>query len=304
MRHNHFDHIDGDPLVIASISGGKDSAALSLWLTEQEIEHERVFADTGWEAQETYDYLRGPLTDKIGPITEVRAARQMVDWIRHKAMFPSRVRRWCTDELKMKPLFGHLYARAGETGRPVVNTIGVRASESRARANLPEWDGYSSRRGDFDIWRPLIRWTEDDVIDIHQRHALLPNPLYFAGASRVGCWPCIYSRKSEVKFIASHDPDRMDLIGILESEVTASAAKRDAAKGISPPSDGPNPRTFFQGRGPVMGGRNAMPIADVVEWSKTARGGRQLLLIDEPDPEGGCVRWGMCEHPEISEGDE
>ena len=43
--------------VIASISGGKDSAAMSLWLTE----HDRVFADTGWEYEATYEYLRGPL---------------------------------------------------------------------------------------------------------------------------------------------------------------------------------------------------------------------------------------------------
>ena len=299
---SHFDHIDGDPLIIASISGGKDSAALSLWLTEQEIEHERVFADTGWEAQETYDYLRGPLTDKIGPITEVRSDRQMVDWIRHKAMFPSRVRRWCTDELKVKPMFRHFFDRADETGRPIVNAIGIRAAESLARSKMPEWDGHSSRRGAFDIWRPLILWTGEDVIDIHQRHGLTPNPLYFAGAERVGCWPCIHSRKSEIRFIAEHDPGRIDLIADLEDEVTIAADARAAAKGIT----NQNPRTWFAGRSPSAGpGRpGAERIRDVVEWSKTARGGRQYLLIDEPDPEGGCVRWGMCEHPETTAGDE
>lgn len=33
--------------VCAAVSGGKDSTAMSLWLTEQGIEHLRVFADTG-----------------------------------------------------------------------------------------------------------------------------------------------------------------------------------------------------------------------------------------------------------------
>lgn len=36
--------------VIASLSGGKDSTALALWLRELEIPHVRVFADTGFEA--------------------------------------------------------------------------------------------------------------------------------------------------------------------------------------------------------------------------------------------------------------
>jgi len=57
--------------VVASISGGKDSAAMSLWLTENDIPHRRVFLDTGWEHPWTYDYLRGPLTRALGPIEEV-----------------------------------------------------------------------------------------------------------------------------------------------------------------------------------------------------------------------------------------
>src|SRR5258708_6462847 len=51
-----------DRRVAASISGGKDSAAMGLWLMEQGIDYDRVFADTGWEHPKTYEYLRGPLT--------------------------------------------------------------------------------------------------------------------------------------------------------------------------------------------------------------------------------------------------
>jgi len=39
-------------------------------------------------------------------------------------------------------------------------------------------------------------------------------------------------------------------------------------------------------------------IDDVVEWSRTSRGGRQLRLLDEAP--AGCVKWGMCDHPEAS----
>ena len=63
--------------VIASISGGKDSAAMSLYLRELGIEHERVFLDTGWESPITYEYLREELPKAIGPITWLRGERQM-----------------------------------------------------------------------------------------------------------------------------------------------------------------------------------------------------------------------------------
>lgn len=53
--------------VIASVSGGKDSAAMSLYLHELGIEHERVFLDTGWESPITYEYLQEELPKAIGP---------------------------------------------------------------------------------------------------------------------------------------------------------------------------------------------------------------------------------------------
>src|SRR6185312_16096551 len=59
--------------VVASISGGKDSAAMSLYLHEMGIEHDRVFMDTGWEHPATYEYLAGELPRVIGPITTLRA---------------------------------------------------------------------------------------------------------------------------------------------------------------------------------------------------------------------------------------
>ena len=61
----------GARLVVASVSGGKDSTALALTLMENEIPHVRVFADTGFEAPETYRYL-DLLRTRLGPIEVVR----------------------------------------------------------------------------------------------------------------------------------------------------------------------------------------------------------------------------------------
>ena len=270
--------------VIASVSGGKDSAALSLWLTEQGIEHDRVFADTGWEHPLTYEYLRGPLALKLGPIAEVIGTHGgMANLVRSRGMFSSRVIRICTQELKVFPLAKYMRA-AQDTHGEVVNAVGIRAAESASRAQMSEWEW--SDTFDCDAWRPLIRWTEQDVIDIHHRHGLAPNPLYLQGATRVGCWPCIFSRKAEIKLVAKLSPDRIDTIRQLEADVTAAAVARGSAH-----AKYGSVRTFFAGK--VTRDMEPMPIDDAVAWSKTKRGSTEEEVFDsEP---AGCVRWGLCE---------
>lgn len=273
--------------VVASISGGKDSAALSLWLTENGIEHLRVFQDTGWESQVTYDYLRGELTNKIGPITEIRAPLQMRDLILKKGMFPSRQRRYCTEELKIKP-----FKRFRETvlaDTDCVNAVGIRRDESKARADSPEWEW--SNLFDCEVWRPLVDWTWQDVIDIHTRHNLKPNPLYLRGAERVGCWPCINSRKSEIAFLAENDAARIVELAELEQLAAIRADERQAKL--------KNP-TFFQSTLPDENGKYpCIPIHQVVDWARTTRGGKQYEMFAGHARDQGCVRWGLCEQPRL-----
>lgn len=263
---------------------------MSLWLTEQEIDHDRVFLDTGWEHELTYEYLRGPLAKKLGPIHEIRGARTMEELIRHKGMFPSRVRRFCTQELKVRPMQRYLAARM-DAGEDLVNAVGIRAAESEARSRMLEWEWQEGF--DCEVWRPLLLWSEQQVIDIHKRHGLAPNPLYLMGASRVGCWPCIYARKSEIRLIADKDPARIVRLRVLEADVGRSAHARAEAKGATLAT---LPTWFQNPSGRTEDGRHAgdcWPIDKVVEWSKTSRGGRQFELFAPKND--GCMRWGLCE---------
>jgi len=284
-----------ETLVIANVSGGKDSTALSLWLHEQDIEHRRVFADTGWEHPDTYRYLDS-VESVIGPIERIQPLLSMAGLIRKKGMFPGRMHRYCTSELKVRPLNAYM-AQVDPEWRAIV-ALGIRADESAARADALEWehDGNDMERW---TWRPLVRWTLDDVIAIHARHGLAPNPLYLRGASRVGCWPCIHARKSEIRMVADESPERITEIRELEAELGQRRAEKmldpayatkAAEKGFIDPTFFSNTKTLVDG---VRKG-NAVPIDEAVAWSRTARGGHQVELFDL-DPDKGCLRWGLCD---------
>lgn len=272
-----------DCTVVASVSGGKDSTALMLALRESEIPARYVFADTGWEAAETYAYL-DLLRQRLDVVIDVVGVDGgMVERVRHRAGFPARMQRWCTRELKLQPL----RAYHDELGVETINAMGVRAEESERRAAMPEWADDEEWGGW--VWRPLMRWTVADVLAIHHRHGVPVNPLYTRGHDRVGCYPCIYSRKDEIAIIAANSPDRIDEIRKLEREMTDLRAERNEER---PGRYRDAQATFFQTRVP---GRT-MSIDEIVAWARTDRGGKQIPLLAEP-PRGGCMRWGMCEAP-------
>ena len=301
-----------ETIYLASISGGKDSAAMALHMIEQGIKFRSVFFDTGWEHPLVYEYLRGELADKIGTIEEIvpplpkmdddqealavkyeeRLGHQsaMVRWIIKKSMFPSRRIRYCTDYLKIKSI-KRLTKEVMASGLLPVNTVGIRAAESVARSKLPERELSTSL--DCMVWRPILKWSTEDVIEIHHRHGLAPNPLYLKGANRVGCWPCIFSRKSEVRFLAETDSERIDLIRDLEHDIAEIRRSKTAPdKKIFLP-------TFFGQNGPK---NNDMTSIDtMVEWAKTSRGGNQFNMFREDELMPGCMSWGLCDTGDIND---
>jgi len=272
--------------IYASISGGKDSVAMGLYLKELEIPFERVFADTGWEHPALYEHLRGPVTAALGPITEVRGALDFVELVRKKGMFPSRVKRFCTEELKVLPIQRFLL-EVSET-EEIVNAVGIRRAESLARSQMAEWEWSDS--WDCEIWRPLVLWTKEDVLAIHQRHNVPLAPLYSWGAGRVGCFPCIHSAKREIAMVGRVAPERIDLIEALERELNERGAARDRELQREYA-----PRSMFS----YHGGDNVhhpINIREAVAWANSKRGEWQ-----PPGAGDGCMRFGLCEATDQAE---
>lgn len=282
--------------VIASVSGGKDSTALMLALREAGIPFRAVFADTGWEHPDVYAYL-DMLRERLQSIDVVGVDGGMRALMEKRAGFPSRVQRWCTRSLKIEPLQDYHGEVQRVTGRPTVETVGVRAAESARRAMLGELerDVELGGRGGMWVWRPLLTWAVEDVLRIHLAHRVPVNPLYQRGHDRVGCWPCIFSRKDEIRLLADQDPARIDEIRDLETRFTALRLERNEETPGRYQTD--YPATFFQGHASAKNGLGAGPSIDtVVAWSRTSRGGRQFPLIDN-GPRGGCMHWGLCDVP-------
>lgn len=275
--------------IVASFSGGKDSTALLVALQRTGVPFTAVFADTGWEHPATLEYV-DEVADKLGiTVHKVGVPGGMVARAETRAGFPTRMARWCTGELKVEPIrqfTAGLRSQVGDT----VAAVGVRADESAKRAAMPEleddpdghgWDGY--------VWRPLLRWTVDDVIHTIRSAGLDVNPLYRMGLDRVGCFPCIFASKAELQTMAQVWPERVDQIEALEQRFTALRVERNAVK----PGRYSHPQaTFFQSRRADM---QPQGIRELVDWSYTSRGGKQFDLF--PGARGGCLSWGVCDLP-------
>ena len=302
---------------IVSYSGGKDSGATCIRYIEEGRPFRLVFADTGNEHQITYDFVHEfadrigieletvtatfPkrlyekkietcmskwLWDGVPP-WRIRQAIEVLktfptgnpflDLCAQRGRFPSTRARFCSVELKQEIIFNAVVDPLLEQGIKVISAQGVRADESKERANLPDREAVG---GGLFIHRPIIKHTADDVIKMHKRHNLPLNPLYRLGCSRVGCMPCIHSAKAEIKNMAERFPEEVERLKEWE-EIIGKVSKR----GVS---------TFFAADKTPGRGDARSHIDAVIRWSKTTRGGRLLPLFPEEIKPCSSI-YGLCE---------
>ena len=184
---------------ILSLSGGKDSAALAIYMRDRVPEREYIFHDTDKELPETHEYL-ARLEALLGKRIIKTTPDQSFDaWLKiYGGMIPSNHRRWCTRMLKLKQFEEHV----GDD--LVYNYIGLRADEER--------QGYISRKPNI---IPVYPFREDglvraDIIRILEESCLgLPTFMEW-GRTRSGCFFCFYQQKIEWVRLKEKYPERYE----------------------------------------------------------------------------------------------
>jgi 3'-phosphoadenosine 5'-phosphosulfate sulfotransferase (PAPS reductase)/FAD synthetase len=147
---------------VLGISGGKDSAALAIYLKDKypNLDIEYYFTDTGKELDETYrviDSLEGILGKEIVKLkAATNSSKEPFDhfYTVYGGYLPSSNARWCTKKLKLEPFEQFV----GDD--PVVSYVGIRGDEER--------EGYISTKPNIQSIFPFRKniWSEDVVFKL------------------------------------------------------------------------------------------------------------------------------------------
>ncbi len=186
------------PRHILSLSGGKDSTALAIYMRDRVPEMEYVFCDTKKELPETYEYL-----DRIEAYLGKRIVR-LCDhrgfdhWLKvYNNYLPSSRMRWCTKVLKIKPFEKYVGTDA------VTMYVGIRADEDRL--------AYVSTKPNIQAVYPF----KEEGVDLDGVHRILEAsgigfPDYYNWRSRSGCFFCFFQRRNEWVGLLKNHPDKFE----------------------------------------------------------------------------------------------
>jgi hypothetical protein len=194
---------------ILGISGGKDSAALAVYMRDRVPEMEYFFCDTGAELPETYEYLN-VLEAYLGkPIARLNSGRDFDHWLSvYRGTLPSPQMRWCTRMMKIKPL---------------ENWVGddLAFSYVAIRADEPRREGYVSSKANLSAVYPF----KDEGIDRAGVMRILEEagvglPSYYEWRTRSGCYFCFFQRKAEWIGLADRHPELFERAVAYEDKVS------------------------------------------------------------------------------------
>lgn len=184
--------------------------------------------------------------------------------------FPIRKAPFCRKHLKLFPQRRWV---AENVRGPWEMYCGVRRDESDSRRDTPdrvERDQFWAAPVNY----PVAAWDKQGCFDFVRARGWPVNPLYTMGFDRVGCMICVEANKDQIRTWAARFPEQVLLIAAWEDRVG---------------------KPFLKDRVP---GEPDARIGRVVEWSRTARGGKQLdLPVVELEAERGqcSSRYGLCE---------
>lgn len=249
---------------ILSLSGGKDSTALAIYMRDKIPEMEYVFCDTGEELQETYEYL-DRLEAYLGkPIVRLNPDRPFSHYLEvYRGVLPDSRTRWCTRMLKIKPFEKYV----GDS--KVVSYIAIRADETHRK-------GYISTKPNLQATYPFIDdgLIKSDVFKLLDESGL-GLPEYYQWRSRSGCYFCFYQQRREWVGLKERHPDLFEKAKSFEKfdEVTGQSFTWSPKESLV---ELEQPERIEQ-------------IKATQLRTKEASSGALLDLLDEEDDEASCL---------------
>lgn len=214
---------------LLGLSGGKDSAALAVWIRDHhpEIDIDYFFTDTGEELPEVYEFL-GKLEGYLGkPIAQLNPRRNFRFWLREYNHFlPSPQARWCTRQLKLAP-FEQWVRPMLAAGDTVFSYVAIRADEEYR-------EGYSSKADNLIVKFPFREAGIDKagVVDILESSGV-GYPKYYEWRSRSGCTFCFFQQKIEWVHLKERHPEDFEKAKKLEKDALEHGSPFTWSKGES-----------------------------------------------------------------------
>jgi len=335
--------------ILVAFSGGKDSQASLIWAVEKygAKNIEAVFCDTGWEHELTYEHIKY-VTDTLGvKLVTLKSKKYdgFLDMVIKKLRFPSSQARFCTEELKAKPMIDYIL---DECDCNVLVIQGIRTDESEARKNMQRQctyfkyyfepyqtnemivskyskmmaltvrqksklqkakerldkgfndEKYSTYRKKAvktfrskyadDIIRPVIDKTGQEVMSMIIDAGQMVNPLYYQGAKRVGCYPCIMCSHGELNGMIKHHPKYVDRL-IKTEQIAVASIERGAT--FFTPDFIP---AYRHSKTDLKTGKSICTVPDVIRYIKDKNSNLNLWEEEEKSHDRRCMSYyAICE---------
>jgi 3'-phosphoadenosine 5'-phosphosulfate sulfotransferase (PAPS reductase)/FAD synthetase len=214
---------------VLGISGGKDSAALAIYMRDRspDLDIDYFFTDTGEELPEVYEFL-GKLEGYLGkPIARLNPNRNFRFWLRqYNSFLPNPQARWCTRQLKLAP-FEEWVRPWLAANNKVTSYVAIRADEDYR-------EGYSAKSGNLVVKLPFREAGIDKagVADILESSGV-GYPKYYEWRSRSGCTFCFFQQKIEWVRLREKHPQAYEEAKALEKDALEHGSPFTWSKGES-----------------------------------------------------------------------
>lgn len=237
--------------VLVAFSGGKDSHASLIWAVNFYGKKlvTAVFCDTQWEHALLYPFIDDVCAKLEVELVILRSQYSFIELALKINRFPSTKAKFCTRKLKVEPMVDYVIEQ-GSIYKYLIVVQGIRKDESAARSTMEKNCSYfkyyfepyghdkhgKSRKFSYrkkeivaldlgsrvDIERPVFDKTAQEVIGDILDAGHKPNPLYYLGVGRVGCFPCIMVSHYEIWIMLEKEPDYAERLINAEQKVKRS----------------------------------------------------------------------------------